>query len=71
MVDDDAVFREELAELLRDERHEVTVCPSVPKALEELANAEFDAISPTSRCPAREGSTSCARSGPGTRRRRS
>ena len=44
MVDDDAVFREELAELLRDERHEVTACPSVPKALEELAHGEFDAI---------------------------
>ena len=44
MVDDDAVFREELAELLRDERHEVTASPSVPKALEELATAEFDAV---------------------------
>ena len=44
VVDDDAVFREELAELLRDEHHEVTVSPSVPKALEELATAEFDAI---------------------------
>ena len=44
VVDDDAVFREELADLLRDERHEVTTSPSVPKALEELANAEFDAV---------------------------
>ena len=44
MVDDDPVFREELAELLRDDRHDVTVSPSVPKALEELAAAEYDAI---------------------------
>jgi DNA-binding response OmpR family regulator len=44
VVDDDAVFREELADLLRDERHEVTVSPSVPKALEELANTEFDVV---------------------------
>jgi len=44
VVDDDAVFREEIADLLRDDRHEVTVSPSVPKALEELASAEFDAI---------------------------
>jgi CheY-like chemotaxis protein/DNA-binding transcriptional ArsR family regulator len=44
VVDDDAVFREELAELLRDDRHEVTASPSVPKALEELARNEFDAV---------------------------
>jgi CheY-like chemotaxis protein len=44
VVDDDVVFREELADLLRDDRHEVTVSPSVPKALEELAAAEFDAV---------------------------
>jgi CheY-like chemotaxis protein len=44
VVDDDAVFREELAELLRDDRHEVTAAPSVAKALEELAVGEFDVI---------------------------
>jgi CheY-like chemotaxis protein/DNA-binding transcriptional ArsR family regulator len=44
VVDDDAVFREELADLLRDDRHEVAVSPSVPKALEELAAGEFDAV---------------------------
>ena len=44
MVDDDVVFREELADLLRDERHDVTVAASVPKALDELASGEFDAI---------------------------
>ena len=44
VVDDDAVFREELADLLRDDRHEVTASPSVPKALEALAGAEFDAV---------------------------
>ncbi len=44
VVDDDAVFREELAELLSDDLHAVTTSASVPKALEELAHAEFDAI---------------------------
>jgi len=44
VVDDDPVFREELAELLRDDRHEVNVASSVPKALEELAGAEFDVV---------------------------
>jgi CheY-like chemotaxis protein len=44
VVDDDAVFRAELAELLGDDRHEVTTAGSVPKALEELAAGEFDAI---------------------------
>ncbi len=44
VVDDDAVFREELAELLRDDRHEVTASASVAKALEELAHDEFDAV---------------------------
>ena len=44
VVDDDVVFREELADLLRDDRHDVTISPSVPRALEELAHAEFDAV---------------------------
>ncbi len=44
VVDDDAVFREELAELLRDDRHDVEVAPSVAKALEALARAEFDVV---------------------------
>lgn len=44
VVDDDAVFREELSELLRDDRHEVTASPSVAKALEELAAGEFDVV---------------------------
>jgi len=44
VVDDDPVFREEIAELLQDDHHEVTTSPSVPKALEELARDEFDVV---------------------------
>jgi CheY-like chemotaxis protein len=44
VVDDDAVFREELAETLRDEAHTVEVAPSVSKALEFLEHDEVDAV---------------------------
>ncbi len=44
MVDDDAVFREELAELLRDDGHEVTTAPSVAKAVELLEHQEVDTV---------------------------
>ena len=44
VVDDDAVFREELGELLTDEGHSVTVAPSVPKAEEFLSGAEVDVV---------------------------
>jgi DNA-binding response OmpR family regulator len=44
VVDDDAVFREELAELLRDDGHAVAVAPSVPKALEFLEHDEVDLV---------------------------
>ncbi len=55
IVDDDRVFREELAELLRDDRHEVTASPSVPKALEELAHDEFDVVLSDLRMPRQGG----------------
>ncbi|MCI4350449.1 MAG: response regulator [Thermoplasmata archaeon] len=37
VVDDDAVFRQELADLLEQDGHEVGIAPSVPRALEALA----------------------------------
>ncbi len=44
VVDDDAVFREELADLLREDHHNVGVAPSVPKAVEALQHDEFDVV---------------------------
>jgi CheY-like chemotaxis protein len=44
VVDDDAVFREELAVLLRDDSHTVTAAPSVLKALEHLETDEVDLV---------------------------
>ena len=44
VVDDDAVFREELAELLRDDGHTVGAVPSVPKAVEALEHEEMDVV---------------------------
>jgi CheY-like chemotaxis protein len=44
VVDDDRVFREELAELLRDDHHEVSAEGSVAKATEQLESSEFDVV---------------------------
>jgi CheY-like chemotaxis protein len=55
VVDDEAVFREELAELLRDDRHDVASEPSVVKALATLERAEFDLILTDLRMPRRTG----------------
>lgn len=44
VVDDDAVFREELTEILRDDGHEVEAAPSVPKALDTLEHKEVDVV---------------------------
>ena len=44
VVDDDAVFREELSELLRDDGHAVDSAPSVPKATEALEHREYDLV---------------------------
>ncbi len=51
MVDDDAVFREELATLLSDLGHQVESVSSAPKALEALEIAEFDAVFSDVRMP--------------------
>ncbi len=55
VVDDDAVFREELGELLRDERHQVEVAPSVGKALEWLEREEADVVLTDLRMPRHSG----------------
>jgi CheY-like chemotaxis protein len=44
VVDDDAVFREELSNLLREDGHTVTTVPSVLKATEALDHEEFDVV---------------------------
>ena len=55
VVDDDSVFREELAELLRDDRHDTTAAPSVVKALELLEHDEFDVVLTDLKMPRRSG----------------
>jgi DNA-binding response OmpR family regulator len=44
VVDDDAVFRDELADLLREDDHTVIAVPSVAKALESLEHDEADVV---------------------------
>lgn len=44
VVDDDAVFREELTEILRDDGHSVESVGSVPKAVEALEHGEVDVV---------------------------
>lgn len=44
VVDDDAVFRDEFATLLRDEGHHAVSAGSVQKAIEALEHEEFDVV---------------------------
>ena len=55
VVDDDAVFREELAELLRDDSNAVEIAPSVPKAIAALEHEEFDVILTDLKMPRQSG----------------
>lgn len=55
VVDDDSMFREELAELLREEGHQVTASSSVPKAVEELEHKDFDIVLTDLRMPRHNG----------------
>jgi len=55
VVDDDAVFREELATLLSDWGHQVEAVSSGAKALEALEAAEFDVIFSDVRMPRLNG----------------
>ncbi|MGA8542034.1 MAG: response regulator [Thermoplasmata archaeon] len=55
VVDDDAVFREELSELLRDDHHVVTEAASVAKALEVLEHEELDVVLSDLKMPRQSG----------------
>lgn len=55
VVDDDAVFRDELADLLREEGHEVRAAPSVRKGLEALESAEADVVLTDLKMPRQSG----------------
>ena len=55
VVDDDAVFREELSDLLGADGHEVTTSPSVLKALEELEQRDYDLVFTDLKMPRRSG----------------
>jgi DNA-binding NarL/FixJ family response regulator len=55
VVDDDAVFRVELCDLLDDEHHVAVPAGSVRKAVEELEQAEFDVILTDLKMPRQNG----------------
>lgn len=55
VVDDDAIFRQELSELLTDEGHAVSVAPSVVKALEAMEGDEFDVVLTDLKMPRQSG----------------
>ena len=55
VVDDDAVFRDELAELLRDDGHAVAVEPNVPKAVATLERAAVDVVLTDLKMPRQSG----------------
>jgi len=55
VVDDDAVFREELAELLRDDGHAVAAEPSVAKAIATLEGAAVDLVLTDLKMPRQSG----------------
>jgi ActR/RegA family two-component response regulator/DNA-binding transcriptional ArsR family regulator len=55
VVDDDKVFREELANLLGDEGHAAVTSASVPKALAELEARDFDIVLTDLRMPRQGG----------------
>ncbi|MGC2033906.1 MAG: response regulator [Thermoplasmata archaeon] len=54
-MDDDAVFREWLSELLQEDEHDVTSAPSVAKALESLEQDEFDVVLTDLKMPRQTG----------------
>ncbi len=55
VVDDDAVFRVELGDLLEEDGHTVASAPNVAKALEELEGQEFDLVLTDLKMPRRSG----------------
>jgi ActR/RegA family two-component response regulator/DNA-binding transcriptional ArsR family regulator len=55
IVDDDTVFRDELATLLRDDGHTVAEVPSVRRALETLEQDEFEVVLTDLKMPRQTG----------------
>lgn len=55
VVDDDAIFREELTDLLKDEGHHVRAAPSVAKASEALDQDEADVVLTDLKMPRQNG----------------
>ncbi len=55
VVDDDRIFREELSEALTDDQHTTVAAPSVAKALDALAQEEFDVVLTDLKMPRQSG----------------
>lgn len=55
VVDDDAVFRQELADLLEQDGHTPEVAASVPKAIEMLEGGDFDLVFTDLKMPRHSG----------------
>ena len=55
IVDDDAVFRQELGDLLQEEGHQVLTAPNVAKALELLEGQDFDVVFTDLKMPRQSG----------------
>jgi DNA-binding response OmpR family regulator len=55
VVDDDAVFRDEVSTLVRDEGHVAETAPSVAKAIEQLEHEEFDVVLTDLKMPRQSG----------------
>jgi CheY-like chemotaxis protein len=55
VVDDDAVFRDELGELLQDDGHTITTAPSMAKAVEALEGGEYDLVLTDLKMPRQSG----------------
>ena len=55
IVDDDATFRQELAELLEEDGHHVVAVPSVQKALEAFAADDYDLVFSDLKMPRHSG----------------
>jgi len=55
LLDDNLAFTENLAEILRDQGHEVTVTVSGPEALKAITSEKFDAVLTDMRMPTMSG----------------
>ncbi len=55
VVDDDAVFREELGDLLQQDGHQTVDAPSVPKAIEALEREPYDVVFTDLKMPRHSG----------------